>query len=146
MIRRYDSVIVNFITRALVPFIQLFALYVIAHGHFSPGGGFQGGAILAASVLLVRLALGRPVAERWLNHQIMRWLAAAGVLIFAGVGLIPLLFGHNYLDYSGLPLWDLHDPLRRELGILFVEIGVGIAVLGVLVTIFDHLAGWRRDV
>ena len=53
-----SDVIINMTCRLVVPFVQLFALYVIAHGHHSPGGGFQGGAILASAVLLVLRAGG----------------------------------------------------------------------------------------
>ncbi len=142
MIDRYDSIIVTFVTRLMVPFIQVFALYVITHGHFSPGGGFQGGAILAASGLLVRLALGQPVV-RWFTHGRMRWLGAAGLLIFAGVGVVPLFFGSAYLDYSGLPIPFLSGAALRAMGILIVEVGIAMAVLGILLTIFDHLVGWE---
>ena len=50
-------------SRLLAPFIQLFALYVIFHGHFGPGGGFQGGAMLAASILMLRLSVGAERSE-----------------------------------------------------------------------------------
>jgi len=144
VIARYDSVIVVFVTRVLVPLIQLFALYVVVHGPFSPGGGFQGGAILAASVILMRLALGGPASQRRFGHGLMRWLAALGVLIYRVVGLIPLALGHHYLDYGGLPLPGVEGPARRAWGIFLVEVGVALAVLGTLVTIFDHLVGGRR--
>ena len=51
MNERYHNTIVDGVARVIVPFIQIFALYVIIHGHYGPGGGFQGGVILAASLL-----------------------------------------------------------------------------------------------
>ncbi|MBM4298745.1 MAG: sodium:proton antiporter, partial [Deltaproteobacteria bacterium] len=58
MRERYHNPIVDGVARLLVPFIQIFALYVISHGHYGPGGGFQGGVILAAALMLLRLILG----------------------------------------------------------------------------------------
>ena len=55
MITRQQSVIVKTVCRILVPFIQMFGLYVIMHGHSSPGGGFQGGVILGSSFILLSL-------------------------------------------------------------------------------------------
>ena len=51
-------------SRLLTPFIQLFALYVIVHGHYGPGGGFQGGAMLAASIIFLRPSLGTEISQR----------------------------------------------------------------------------------
>jgi len=64
VIERHDSVIVITFVRILLPFAQLFALYVLGHGHHSPGGGFQAGVILAAGYVLVALALGREALDR----------------------------------------------------------------------------------
>ena len=58
MIRPHDSVIVHTLARVFTPIIQLFALYVLVHGHHSPGGGFQAGTLFAASVILSILAFG----------------------------------------------------------------------------------------
>src|SRR5665811_487066 len=80
---RYESVIVDLAVRILVPFIQIFALYVVTHGHYSPGGGFQGGAILAASILLLRLSLGQEHAARRFPTKVMLPLGGLGVLIYA---------------------------------------------------------------
>jgi multicomponent Na+:H+ antiporter subunit B len=96
----YPDTIIRFVARQLVPFIQLFALYVVAHGHHSPGGGFQGGVILGASFILLavsydsRMIIGR-MSERW---NVL--LGNLGVLIYAGIGFLCLLLGANFLDYS----------------------------------------------
>ncbi len=143
MISRYDSPIVDLVVRALVPFIQLFALYVIMHGHYSPGGGFQGGAIWAASVLLMRLTLGGEASRRRFSQTQATAAGAVGVLIYAGVGLASLVAGGMYLDYGSLPLPG--EPAQlRSYGILAVEIGVALAVAGILVSIFDDLIGKER--
>ena len=59
MKQRHESVIVRTAVRLLAPLVQIFGLYVLFHGHYSPGGGFQGGVIMAASYILIGLGLGR---------------------------------------------------------------------------------------
>jgi multicomponent Na+:H+ antiporter subunit B len=58
--------------------------------------------------------------------------------LFAGIGLLAMLFGGNYLDYGALPL-PLQPEKIRFMGTLGIEIGVALAVTGVLVLIFDAL-------
>jgi multicomponent Na+:H+ antiporter subunit B len=139
------DLIIKTICRLLVPFIQLFALYVIAHGHHSPGGGFQGGVIFGASIILfaisndLRTAVGR-IAEKTVGV-----LCAVGVLIFAGTGALCLLLGLNFLDYAALASILHVDPITaRSHGILLVEIGVGVAVLTAMIWIYNVVASRGR--
>jgi multicomponent Na+:H+ antiporter subunit B len=125
----------------MVPFIQIFALYVITHGHYGPGGGFQGGVILAASIMLLRLTLGEEVEHRRFSPATAAAVATAGMLIYFAMGLLPLSLGGVFLDYSRQPIPGLHGPELRSLGILIVESGVGMVVWGTLVILFDHLIG-----
>jgi multicomponent Na+:H+ antiporter subunit B len=142
MIReRYQSIIIQTICSLLIPFIQLFALYVIFHGHYGPGGGFQGGVLLAVSIILQRLYLGTEISYRKFPPRMAPVLGATGMLIFGLAGIIPLAFGASFLDYAALPIWWVHSAELRALGILIVEIGIGLAVFGTLVLIFDNLAG-----
>lgn len=143
MIQRYDSTIIDVITRINVPLIRIFGLYVIFHGHYSPGGGFQGGVILAVSVILMRLALGREESYRRFPPQAGLVLASAGVLVFGLTGLVPFLRGADFLDYGHLPVPGLEAAARRYWGILTVEVGIGFGVWGALVAIFDKLTGSR---
>jgi multicomponent Na+:H+ antiporter subunit B len=136
MIERHESVVVTTFVRLAVPVAQLFGLYVLVHGHESPGGGFQAGVILAGTYILLALGLGREALTRHVNEP--RWvaLAAAGVLLYLAVGLTGLPEG-AFLDYAGLP----PDGARaRWLGILLIETGVTLAVTTTLVVIFCRLA------
>jgi multicomponent Na+:H+ antiporter subunit B len=138
---QYHNPIVEGVARLLVPFVQLFALYVITHGHYGPGGGFQGGVILAASMLLLRLTLGEKEEHRRFSPVAATSTAVAGMLIYAIAGLLPMMTGGAFLDYARLPIGGLEGRDLRYLGILIVETGVGMVVWGTLVTIFDHLLG-----
>ncbi len=144
---RIDSVwvphdlIVKTTCRLIVPFIQIFALYVIAHGHHSPGGGFQGGVILGAAMILYAVAFNLRSATRRMGERLTVLLCTLGVFIYAGTGVLCMLLGLNYLDYSALAGVLGVDPVTaRSHGILIVEIGVGIAVMAVMVTLYYNLA------
>ena len=139
MMTRYENIVVDLICRALAPFILLFALYVVTHGHHSPGGGFQGGAILAASVILLRLSLGKERTSRKFPPRLAPILGAIGLLIYSGTGLATLLWGGMYLDYAYLPIPEVSGASLRYLGILIVEIGIALAVFGIVLSIFDNL-------
>jgi multicomponent Na+:H+ antiporter subunit B len=138
--RPYDSLVVRTTCRWIMPFVQVFALYVLFHGHESPGGGFQGGAILGASIILLRFTEARALGSRYLQGSLGLRLGAAGVLVYGVVGLVPILFGGNFLDYGALPVPGTSRAETRALGILGVETGVALAVTGIMVSIFDDLA------
>jgi len=144
---RIDSVwvphdlIVKTTCRLVIPFIQLFALYVIAHGHHSPGGGFQGGVILGASVILFSISHNLREGIKLMSEKIALLFCSLGVFIYAGIGVLCLFLGKNFLDYSALASILGVDPVSaRSHGILGVEIGVGIAVMAAMVTIYYLLS------
>lgn len=133
--------IVKTTTRMVMPFIQLFALYVIAHGHHSPGGGFQGGVILGAAVILFAISRDLRTTIQRMGEKTSAIFCAAGVFIYAGTGFLCLLLGANYLDYSALATLLGVDPITaRSHGILIVEIGVGISVMAAMVWIYYNLS------
>jgi multicomponent Na+:H+ antiporter subunit B len=143
MIERDDSVVVTAFVRFLAPTIQLFGLYVLVHGHESPGGGFQAGVILAATYLALALAMGRETLDRRVSEPACLGLAAGGVALYVLTGVLPMLAGAPFLDYGAFPLPD--DPVRaRYLGILFIETGVGLTVAATIVLIFCRLADRDR--
>jgi multicomponent Na+:H+ antiporter subunit B len=141
MIVEYRSVIVATICRVLAPFLQIYSLYVIMHGHSSPGGGFQGGVIMGASFILLVIALGREEVLQRMSERANDIFASLGVFIYAAIGLTCLLLGANYLDYSILPFPGASPEKARYLGMLGIEIGVGIAVMAIMVSIFLNLLG-----
>lgn len=138
----FGSPVLDAASRLFVPFMWLFAAYVLIHGHDSPGGGFQSGVILAASIILLRLVRGRESVSVLSSNGALT-LACAGPLLYGGIGLTSLVFGGNFLDYSASPLPMGMDPARvRAIGTLGIETGVMLGVAGVLVLIFDMLASW----
>ena len=130
--------VLHVIAKLMIPLILLFALYVQFHGDFGPGGGFQAGVIFGASIILYGLIFGLEDARKVVPPGLVRVLVAAGVLLFAGVGVGSLLLDGNYLDYSVLA----DDAVQgQHLGILLIEFGVGVTVASVMVVIFFAFAG-----
>lgn len=130
--------ILRVVAKLLIPYILLFALYVQFHGDFGPGGGFQAGVIFASAFVLYALIYGVDRARAVISDDVLRVGIGLGVLIYGGTGVVSLLLGANYLDYSPLA----HDaPHGQHIGIFAVELGVGITVASVMATIFFQFAG-----
>ena len=139
--------ILRIVSKVLIPYILLFALYVQFHGDYGPGGGFQAGVIFAAAVILYGLVFELPSARRVAPPKLVEVLIALGVLIFAGTGVAAMLLGGNFLDYNTFDhhLWPGFLPHGQHLGILIVELGVGITVAAVMITVFFAFAGRERS-
>jgi multicomponent Na+:H+ antiporter subunit B len=135
------DLILRVVAKVFLPFILVFALYVQFHGDFGPGGGFQAGVIAAAAVVFYALIYGLANARRVVPERLVEGMMAAGVLIYAGVGLMGLLLGGNYLDYFVLD----RDPVAgQHRGIFWVEVGVAVTVSGVMLKIFYMFADRGR--
>jgi multicomponent Na+:H+ antiporter subunit B len=135
------DVILRIVTKLILPFVMVFAIYVQFHGDYGPGGGFQAGVIAAATVILYALIYGLAAARRLVPAPLVEAMIPLGVLIYAGVGVAGWLSGQNYLDYSHLA----HDPVHgQEWGVFLVEGGVFITVSATVVSIFYAFAARGR--
>ena len=130
--------ILRVVSKLLIPYILVFALYVQFHGDFGPGGGFQAGVIFSAGIILYSLVFGFDRGLRLSSARVLEVLAALGVLIFAGTGVATLLMGGNFLDYNVFN--PQHPSHGQHWGILLVELGVGVAVAAVMLSIFFSFA------
>jgi multicomponent Na+:H+ antiporter subunit B len=122
------------VAKMLFPFILVFGVYVITHGELGPGGGFQGGVILAAAFILYGMIFGADALRAKVPNRVLDFLMASGVLLYAGTGLYSMLAGGRFLDYTMLPA-D-HPGDAEALGMTLVEYGVGITVCSVMITIY----------
>jgi len=131
--------VLRVVAKLMIPYILLFAFYVQFHGDYGPGGGFQAGVILAAGFILYALVNGLESARRVAPTRVLESLIACGVLLYAGTGIATMLLGGKFLEYGVL---DSHSAEHgQHLGILIVELGVGITVAAVMVLIFFAFAG-----
>jgi len=134
-------VILRVVSKMLIPLIALYAFYVQFHGDYGPGGGFQAGVIIAVAVILYALIFGVPAALKAFPAVIARWIAATGVLLYAGIGVWALLGGGNYLDYDALVVEEPGGHVGQHMGVLFIELGVLFGVAGSMIAIFYAFAG-----
>ncbi len=133
----HDDPVIRVVSKVLIPSIMLYALYVQFHGDYGPGGGFQAGVIFAVGFILNAIVFGinrgRHVWPAKLNLQCI----ALGLLIYGGTGVASLFLDGNYLDYNVLS----GDPVAgQHLGILLIELGVGLTVASVMVGLFFAFA------
>lgn len=153
------NVVLRVAARLLIPMIALFAFYVQFHGDLGPGGGFQAGVILAVAVILHALVFGLRETMRSLKPGFVRAIAALGVLVYAGVGIVCLTNGGTFLDYdflfdhdteAAIPSGLLGDAEAvhhwgQHFGIFFIELGVLLTVAATMITLFYGFAGRASD-
>ena len=133
-----EKIILRVVSKFLIPYILLFALYVQWHGDFGPGGGFQAGVIFASGFILYALIFGVPTVRDVIPAYATRALLAIGVLLYGLVGVVGMLMGGKFLDYNVLASTPTGG---QHVGILLVELGVGITVAAAMITIFCTFAG-----
>ena len=147
--------IVREVSDFTLPAILLVALYIQFHGEYSPGGGFQAGVVFGTGVWLYALVHGLERTQRIIPPAAVRTGVSLGLLLYIGVGFACLLLGENFLDYDALggghgaaagehgDGGGGHATAGQHLGILLIELGVGITVASVMVTVFYGYAARR---
>ena len=112
------SHLVQVMTRKLVPFVMLFGLYLIYYGHISPGGGFQGGAVLASAIILTGMTLPRNEKTRASQLHSLRVVEISLFLVFLCIGAAGILLGQSFLS----------NIFPNPLGVIVLNIIIGIKV------------------
>lgn len=139
-----QQTLLRVIAKMTIPFILVFGVYVILHGELGPGGGFQGGVILAAGFILYGLVFGADELRRRIPTPIWDSCMALGALLYAGTGLACVFFGGTFLDYGMLQ--SSHSGDGEALGMSLVEYGVGLTVCSVMVTIYLMISERRTTI
>ena len=93
------SLIVKTVTRLTVGLILLYGVYIVIHGHVSPGGGFAGGVIIALSFIHLLLAYGKDVAFEKLPKSVAAFFESLGALFFLGIALLGFVGGYFFLNF-----------------------------------------------
>lgn len=132
-----NFIIIKHLSCFILPYIFLYGLYIQINGEASPGGGFQSGVIFASILIGVDLVYGPLKLKQYFSTETLMVIATLGVLIYATVGVVSLLFNDNYLNYYSLT----HNKLlAQHIGIFIIELGVGLCVAAVMSLIYSTVA------
>jgi len=130
------SLIVKTITRLTVGLILLYGIYIVLHGHVSPGGGFAGGVIIALSFVHLTLAYGKDVALRKLPKEVTSFFEGFGALLFLALALLGFAGGVFFLNILGKG-----EPFRLfsagiiPLANIAISLKVGAGLFAIFVTL-----------
>jgi multicomponent Na+:H+ antiporter subunit B len=131
--RKPASELVQTASRLLMPMVFLFGVYVFVNGHLTPGGGFQGGAIIASGVLLLLLALPQPQV----SHGLLAATESLSGFSYVLVGVLGVVLAGGFLDNRILPLGDF-GTLFSAGAIPIIYIFVGLKVGSELSAVLDR--------
>ena len=135
----FGGLILNVAFRMLVPFTITYGIYVLCLGEFSPGGGFQAGALLSVGVLLARLILGFDTKFNVLGKTSVV-LAGVGTFLYAFTGWLTLFGGADFfLNYNYMPIHMEPQHEMHAMGIFLIEIGVAICVMMTIINLLDAI-------
>jgi len=148
------SVIVRTVTRFVYGLVLVFGFYVIMHGHLTPGGGFQGGAVVASAFALLLVAFGAAGVKGRLDKHLLQTLEEIGALAFLGLAFagVGTVFFYNLLANSG-SLFGASVALGPNAGVLntgglvpLMNWAVGLKVMtGIACIVIVMLVGARKE-
>ena len=119
-------------------FSILFGIYIGTHGQLTPGGGFQGGVVVAAAPMLLYIAENTDAFERILSHPLTEFFEAAGAAAYALVGFIALVAGAPFLT-NVLPLGQTGDVFSSgTIAVISACVGFEVSAAFMLV-IYEYL-------
>lgn len=130
------DVILRAVATLFIPMTLFLAPYVQFHGSYSPGGGFQAGAILGGAMILYGLVFGIDTLNKLVPERVLRVIATLGVLTYGGTGVVALLLGHQFLDYDAFA----PRPTGQQVGLTAIELGVFMTVACVMIILFQRFA------
>ena len=126
-----DSVIVNLLSKIILPILLIFGFYVHSHGDYTPGGGFQAGIIFACALCLYYFI--NPKKDR-ISYYILTILSMIGFILYVGIGILSFFKTGKFLDFTFLPF--NHTNAR---GVFIVELGIAFVVFSSVARVFTTL-------
>ena len=135
-----ESQVILTAVRIIAPFTLTYGLFLALHGADTPGGSFQGGAIIGVTILMIAFAFGVEPTRDWLSNSAVTVLVTGGVTAFILVGLAAMALGGAFLEYRRFAD-DLGIPDGTKWGMEAIEVG-GIApiIAGVVILLFFSMA------
>ena len=142
-----NDLIVKTIVRWVIPFIQLFGVYVVFYGHVSFGGGFSGGALVGASLILHAVTFGLKASQKKVPYLVSKWLESLGILWYIALGLVGLITIGSFLANKTAGFYMGEAGQLLSAGIIpLLTIGIGVKVASTMITLFQKLVEENDDV
>lgn len=138
MRKKFGGVVLDVSTRLIIPFSMMYAVYILAAGEESPGGGFQAGAVLALGIVFARLVKGKDASFR-IPGAVAVSIAGLGAFFYVLTGWFSIFNGGMLLEYDMLPFTWLDYEQLHALGIFLIEAGVTVCVMMTIITILEAL-------
>ena len=141
---KINDVILKTVVQFVVFIILTIAIYLFFAGHYTPGGGFVAGLVLASAAILLYITYDTEKVKKGLPVD-FKIVAAIGVALAITTGIVPTLFGKPFLNMSSM---SLHFPLigEKEIAtVMLFELGVALTVVGVVMTIILSISEGRDD-
>jgi len=141
-----DNLIIRHVSRMIIPFIQLYGIFIILHGHISPGGGFPGGAILGASLILYTLSFGVRKGHEKVPHSVSKKVESGAILAYLLIGMVGIWTGHAFLtnQASGFFMGDVGQIISGGF-IPLITIALGLKVGSTMITLFHAMIGEEQE-
>lgn len=131
MLKNYT--IVKGIIPFTIPYITLYAIYIQLNSEKSLGGGFQAGVIFATGLIAYDLIFSKQKLQEYFPINSLVICAILGIIMYAGTGLISLIFNDNYLNYNSIAA----NPIKgQHIGIFLIELGVGLTISSIMCLIY----------
>ncbi|MBO8167275.1 MAG: hypothetical protein H0Z25_08705 [Kosmotoga sp.] len=136
------TLIVKTITRFTVWLILLYGIFLMIHGHLTPGGGFVGGLVVALSFIHMKLAFGKKCPVKGSGKTFLHALDSSGALLFLGIGVAAFFAGLPFLS-NFLPKGKLFDLFSAgTIPILnfaiMLKVGAAIFLVFIALNLYEH--------
>jgi len=126
--------VIGIIIPFIIPYIILYAIYIQFNGETSPGGGFQAGVVFSSSIIAYDLVFGKKLLNKFFPINNLIICGTLGIMIYFIIGIIPIIRGDEFLNYSVL----INDSLVSEyIGISVIELGIGLTISSVMCLIYS---------
>jgi multicomponent Na+:H+ antiporter subunit B len=133
-----ESQVIMTSVKIIAPFTLTYGMFLSLHGADTPGGSFQGGAIIGVTVLMLAFAFGIESTRQWVKNSLVVGLVAGGVAIFIGTGFATMALGYNFLEFLA---FEEAFGIAHYWGMEAIEVGgVALIVAGVIMTLFFTMA------
>ena len=137
-----DSLVVNLLSKFILPILLIFGFYVHTHGDYTPGGGFQAGIIFACAVCLYYfINLNNNNTSKRFSHLALSCIAYIGFILYVGFGVLCMIKTGNFLDFSWLPFKHANGR-----GVFIVESGIALIVFSSVTRTFTALLNVLKDI